>query len=404
MKRVLEHEPSAPAVAQISATCDAVTVPLPSPVVPPPLPPPDPVSALVAPPLPPTLAARVVLVRAGVETDTDGLAVAVELDVLASIPASAAAVPVPPAAAPVPAPLLLAEAVPLANASVAVLLAVVSTEPSDAASVCAIAEAEPSPTEFADTFAVADEDAEALPSVPVLVAVPWAAAAAVPPITPLPKVETLMAASAVEDECAETSSDETVLEPSADALPWASPSSVEVPAKSADSVEPSEVADFASAVPAAVAPTPAVTRSTEAFTAPFAATPVAPLLFAVTSPDAPPIAPAFEVDDESEVLPAPSSLCAVALPPADAEAPAPLAVASECDDVVDPPAPELELLDEWASADAASAAVDFSQPVWLSGAIGAAASIKAKALVESTSPSLSRCGLFIWVLLQQDNV
>lgn len=399
MKRVLEQEPSLPDVAQISATCDADTVPLSSPAVLPPLPPPDPVSALVAPPLPPP--AAVVAVSAGVETDTDGLAVAVELDVLASIPASAAAVPVPPAAAPVPAPLLLAEAVPLANASVDVLLAVVSTEPSDVASVCAIAEAEPSPTEFADTFAVADEDAEALPSVPVLVAAPWAAAAAVPPITPLPKVETLMAASAAEDECAETSSDETVLEPSADAVPWASPSSVEVPDRSADSVEPSEVADFASAVPAAVAPTPAVTRSTEAFTAPFAATPVAPSLFAVTSPESLPVAPALVVEEESDVLPAPSSLCDVALPPADAEAPAPLAVASECEDVVDPPAPELELLDEWASADAASVAVDFSQAVWLSGATGAAASIKAKALVVSTSPSLNRRGLFMGVLLQQ---
>src|SRR5258708_4084197 len=46
------------------------------------------------------------------------------------------------------------------------------------------------------------------------------AAAAAPPITPVPKVETLMAASAVVDECAETSSDETVLEPSAVASPW----------------------------------------------------------------------------------------------------------------------------------------------------------------------------------------
>jgi hypothetical protein len=119
----------------------------------------------------------------------------------------------------VPAPLLLAVAAPLANASVDAVLVVVSTAPSDVASMCAAAEAGPSPTEFADTFAVADEDAEAVPSVPVLVAAPWAAAAAVPPITPVPKVETLMAASAVEDECAETSSDKTVLEPSAVATP-----------------------------------------------------------------------------------------------------------------------------------------------------------------------------------------
>lgn len=300
MKRVLEQEPSAPEVAQICATCDVETVPLPSPAVLPPLPSPDPVSALVAPPLPPP---AVVLVRVGVETDTDGLAVAVELAVLASIPASAAAAPVPLAAAPVPAPLLLAVALPLANASVDAVLLVVSTDPSDDASTCALAEAEPSPTEFPDTFTVADEDAEALPSVPVLVIALWAAAAAVPPMTPPPVVFRLMAASAAEVECAETASAEAALEPSADAVPWASPLPVELPARSADSVEPSEVADFASAVPVAVAPVPTVTRSTDAFTAPFAATPVLPVLFAVTSPAAPPVALALEVDEESDVLP-----------------------------------------------------------------------------------------------------
>jgi len=398
MKRVLEQEPSLLEVAQICATCAAETVPLPAPAVLLPLAPPEPP---LAPPLPPP-AARVVLVRAGVETDTDGLTVAVEFDVLASIPASAAAVPVPPAAAPVPAPLLLAVAAPLANASVDAVLVVVSTAPSDVASMCAAAEAEPSPTEFADTFAVADEDAEAVPSVPVLVAAPWAAAAAVPLITPVPKVETLMAASAVEVECAETSSDETVLEPSAAASPWASPSSVEVPDRSADSVEPSEVADVASAVPAAVAPTPAVTRSTEAATPPVGATAVVPSLLAVTSPESLPVAPALVVEEESDVLPAPSSPCAVAPPLADAAAPAPLAEASECEVVADPPAPEVEALAEWASADAASTAVDFSHAVWLSGATGTAASIKAKALVVSASPSLTRRGLFMGVLLQQE--
>src|SRR5882672_9927626 len=137
MKRVLEQEPSAPEVAQICATCEVETVPLPSPAVLPPLPSPDPPAPLVSPPV-----ALVVVGAAAVATDTDGLAVADELDVLASIPASAAAAPVPPAAAPVPAPLLLAVALPLANASVDALRAVVSTEPSDVASVCALAEAE----------------------------------------------------------------------------------------------------------------------------------------------------------------------------------------------------------------------------------------------------------------------
>ena len=49
--------------------------------------------------------------------------------------------------------------------------------------MCAVAEAEPSPTELADTSAFAAEDAEAVPSVPVLVAAPVAAAAAVPPMS-----------------------------------------------------------------------------------------------------------------------------------------------------------------------------------------------------------------------------
>jgi len=54
MNRVLEHEPSLPAVAQICATCELETVPLPSPELLPPEPSPpdpDPLSALV--PLPP---------------------------------------------------------------------------------------------------------------------------------------------------------------------------------------------------------------------------------------------------------------------------------------------------------------------------------------------------------------
>jgi hypothetical protein len=77
-------------------------------------------------------------------------------------------------------------------------------------------------------------------------------------------------------------------------------------------------------------------------TVPSVAAVVPPTLSDVTSPAAPPTAPALVVDEESDVLPAPSSLWALALPPADAEAPSPLALASECDDVDDPPAPELE--------------------------------------------------------------
>jgi len=128
MKRVLEQEPSLPAVAQICATCDVDTVPLPSPDVLPPLPPPEPLSALVASPVVPLPA--VVLVTAGVEEFTDTFTDADEFEVLAPIPASDAAVPVPVALAPVPAPLLLAVAVPLENASVLAVPAPVSTDPS----------------------------------------------------------------------------------------------------------------------------------------------------------------------------------------------------------------------------------------------------------------------------------
>jgi len=395
MKRVLE-QPSLPDVAQISATCDGDTVPLPSPEALPlsPLESPDPVVPLVSPPV----LALVVTGAAGVETFTDTFTPADEFDVLAPIPASEAAVPLPAALAPVPAPLLLAVAVPLENASVVAVPAPVSTDPSDPELTVALAEAEPAPVELADTPTLADEEAEALPS--VLVAVPVAFAPADPPMTPPPVVETLMSAVAEEDEAAEESPVVSVLEPSADALPLAVPSLVDVPLRLADSVEPSIVFELALAEPAAVAPVPAVVRSTDAFTAPFEATPVPPSLEAVTSPEALPVAPALVEDEESEVLPAPSSPCAVAPPLADAEAPAPLALASECDDVDALPPPTLEWLSDEALAEAARAAVEVSQPCEF-GAIGAAVSNRAKALVESASPSLNRRGLFIWVLLQQ---
>jgi hypothetical protein len=303
MKRVLEQEPSPLDVAQICATCDAGTVPLPSPDALPlsPLVPPDPVVPLVSP----LVVALVVVGPAGVETFTDTFTDADELDVLAPIPASEAAVPVPVALAPVPAPLLLAEAVPFENASVVAVPAPVSTEPSDLELTVELAEADPSPTELADTPTVADEDAEALVS--VLVAVPAAFAEANPLITPPPVVETPMSAVAEEEDAAEESPVVSVFEPSADALPLAVPSPVDVPVRLAASVEPSMVAEVALAEPEAVAPTPAVLRSTDAFTAPFEATPVPPSLDALTSPESLPVAPALVDDEESETLPAPSS-------------------------------------------------------------------------------------------------
>src|SRR5215470_14396928 len=132
----------------------------------------------------------------GVETVIEGFTDAEELAVLASIPASEAALPVPLALAPVPAPSLLASAEPSANALVVAVRAVVSTEPSESASMCALAEAEPSPTELAETSTLADEDADAVPSAPVLAAEPLASAPADPAMTPPPNVETSMSASA----------------------------------------------------------------------------------------------------------------------------------------------------------------------------------------------------------------
>ena len=354
---------------------------VPPPLVPPPLVPPP----LVPPPVPPV---------AAVPTAIDGLAVDDELVVFASIPASEAAAPVPSALAPVSSPLLFASASPSASESVAAVLAVVSTEPSETESVCEVAEAEPSPAEFADTFAVADDDAEAVPSLPVEAAVAAADADAVPLISPPPVVVTSMAASAVEAEAADVSSTAVSLAPSAEAVPWASPSSLEVPVRLTDSVEPSAVAEVALADPEAAAPVPAVARSTDALTAPSDVTPVEVSLLPLTSPDSPPVALALVVDEESEVLPAPSSLCAEALPPADAEAPAPLPVASECDDVVAPPPPAVEWLSELALALAANAAVAFSTPC-KSGATGEADSMRARALVEATKLNFNRATVFM---------
>jgi hypothetical protein len=341
MKRVLEHEPSLLDVAQICATCDVDIVPLPSPDALPPVPPPDPLSALVPPLAPPPAS---VDAAAGVETPTDGFTDADEFAVLASIPASEAAAPVPLALAPVPAPTLLASAEPSAKALDSAVRAVVSTDPSESASICALAEAEPSPTELAETSTLADDDAEAAPSVPVLAAEPDASAAADPPITPPPVVETSMSASAAEAEDAEVSSAVVVAWPSAKAWPWASPAPVEEPVRVAEATVPSSVAEFAVAEPDAEAPAPDVTRSTPAVTSPSL------LKVAAVSPSAVdasvavslPVALAWVDTDESAVLPVAPSLWALALPPADADAPAPSADALECESELAKPPPAVE--------------------------------------------------------------
>ena len=82
-------------------------------------------------------------------------------------------------------------------------------------------------------------------------------------------------------------------------------------------------------------------------------------------------------------MPLASSLWPLALPLTEAVAPAPSAVASECDEELEAPPPAVEWLSECPLAEAASAAVEFN-------VIGAAASNSAKALVETISPHLKR--------------
>ena len=181
---------------------------------------PDPAEApvpLVESPVPvselPLVSPPVVGAVAAVETDTDGFTEEVADDVLLSMVASPSPLPVPLALADVPGPSLFAVASPSANELVAVLLSVVSTEPSEPASICAEAEAEPSPAEVADRSTCADDDAEAVPSVPVLVFEPEVSTATVPVIVPVPVVETSVSPSAVDSAAADVSSELGVVPP-----------------------------------------------------------------------------------------------------------------------------------------------------------------------------------------------
>jgi hypothetical protein len=166
---------------------------------------PEPPLPLVSPP--------VVGAAAGVETDTDGFTDELADDVLLSMVAAPAPLPVPLALADVPGPSLFAVASPSANESVAVLLSVVFTEPSEPASMCAEAEAEPSPTELADRSAWAADEADAVPSLPVLVLEPEVSTATVPVIVPPPVVETSVSPSAVDSAAADVSSELVVVAP-----------------------------------------------------------------------------------------------------------------------------------------------------------------------------------------------
>lgn len=242
---------------------------------------------------------------AGVETDIVVFTADDEFAVLASIPASEAALPVPPALADVPGPSLSAVASPSANELVEAVLSVVSTDPSELASIWEEADAEPVPADAADTSTLAAEDAEAVPSLPVLAVEPAASTATVPLIEPPPTVETSTSPSADDSEAADVPSDVVEDAPSPKAWPWASPSPLDVPLKLADAVVPSAVAEFAAAEPVAEAPVPAVTRSTLPSTAPSLPklAEVVPSAVEVSAAVSLPVAPACVVVEESAELP-----------------------------------------------------------------------------------------------------
>jgi hypothetical protein len=158
---------------------------------------------------------------------------------------------------------------PSENELLEAVLPVVSTEPSELESICARADAEPSPTDAADRSTLADEEADAVPSLPAgFAAEPAASTATVPLIVPPPDVETSMSPSAEDSEEADVASEVVEDAPSPKAWPWASPVPVDEPVRLAAAVVPSAVAELALAAPEAAAPAPAVVRSTFDSTAP----------------------------------------------------------------------------------------------------------------------------------------
>jgi hypothetical protein len=369
MNRVLEHEPSLLEVAQICATCELVTAPLPSPEL---LPsPPDPLSALPLPssePVPlPLLVGADVPVPIDVLTDDDAAA-----SLSVPMPASEDAAPVPLADAPLASPTLFAEALPSANESALAEPAAGSYAACASASMCELADAEPAPDEVAETSTLAEDEALDVPSSLVAELAPLADPLAV--MLPPPVVTTSASASAAEAESAElgpavpTLALESVVAV-AKAWPKAKPSPVDVPFTSACAVAPSSVVESAVAEPDAVAPAPAVLSSTVASAdpAPNAASlvPVADEV-SVTSPVVGSVDPVAEapVDTlESAELPSVPALCAEALPFAEADAPAPEALAEDDESECAAPPPAVAWLSDDALADAARAPVDFSHPL-----------------------------------------
>jgi len=199
----------------------------------------------------------------------------------------------------------------------------------------------------AETSTLAEDDADAVPS--SLVAELAASADAPAVIEPPPVVTASASASAADDEFAELTSEEASVVPDAKPWPNAEPSPVDVPLTSVCAVAPSSVATSALAEPDAEAPAPEVARSTVDSADPASLSkvalvlPSAAALSVVSSPvvaSVPPVAVAPVEADESAELPSDPPLCAEALPPADADAPPPLAEASECDDELAEPPPD----------------------------------------------------------------
>jgi hypothetical protein len=200
-------------------------------------------------------------------------------------------------------------------------------------------------------------------------------------------VETSVSPSAVDSEAADVPSDVVAVAPTPKAWPVAEPSPLDEPSTLAEAVVlPSSLVVAADAAPEADASFPLVVSSALAVTPPSLSKCASVALSAVELSMAVslPVAPAWVDAEESAVLPLASSLWPLALPSAEAVAPAPSAVASECDEELVAPPPAVELLSECPLADAAQAAVECN------GAIGPADNMSAKALVEMIRPHFNR--------------
>ena len=233
----------------------------------------------------------------------------------------------------------------------------------------------------------AEDEAEAAPSLPVLVLLPEVSTVTAPVIEPPPVVETSVSPSAVDSEAAEVPSALVVVSPSPKAWPVAEPLPVDEPVTLAEAVVlPSSLVVAADAAPEADASVPVVVSTALAVTPPSLSKCASVALSAVEVSVAVslPVAPAWVEAEESAVLPSASSLWPLALPLAEAVAPAPSAVASECDEELVAPPPAVELLSECPLAEAAKAAVDCS------GAIGPTDNMSAKALVDMIRPHFNR--------------